>query len=290
MNQPTQTNETILCIDKYVLASTVFSPNVELKGAILIAPATGIKRQFYTNFATYLAQHGYGVLCFDYRGIGGSLTGEVKQSKATLQCWGEKDMPAALEHLKRSFPNTNYHLIGHSAGGQLVGLMNNARELTSMFNVACSLGQISKMRISHKLKAHFFMNLFIPFSNALFGHTKSQWVGMGEPLPKSVAMQWSDWCTGEGYVKEAFGKTVFNHLYNELTMPSLWINAIDDEIANSANLAGMLSILPKIHAQTLTLVPKDYNLPEIGHMKFFSRKSQTLWSYALNWLENPSTT
>lgn len=275
----------IKCKDGELIAATLYSPNQAPKGAILVAPATGIKRQFYGNFAKCLAENGYGVICFDNRGIGGSLSGKIKNSNASLQCWGEQDMSAVLEQLKVNFPNTKYHLIGHSAGGQLVGLMDNALELNSIFNFGCSSGQLNNMSFVHKIKAKFFMNFFIPVNNLVFGYTKSQWVGMGEPLPKNVAKQWQNWCNGQGYVKEAFGKTVFTHFYDELAIPSLWVNAIDDEIANNANVADMLSVFPKLNAKTLTLNSKDYGLNEIGHMKFFSQKSQVLWNLTLEWLE-----
>lgn len=279
------TESTIICADQFTLAATIYSPKNTCKGAILIGPATGIKRQFYANFATFLAEAGYGVITFDNRGIGGSLLSDIKNSDASLQCWGEKDMPAVLDQLKTTFPDTHYHLIGHSAGGQLVGLMHNAMDLTSIFNFASSSGQLKNMTFSHLLKAQFFMNFFIPLNNTLFGHTKSQWVGMGEPLPKGVAQQWREWCNGEGYVKTAFGKTIHRHLYDELSIPSMWVNAIDDEIANNSNVEDMLSVFTKSKAEKLTLSPDDYALDEIGHMKFFSRKSQVLWSHALQWLE-----
>lgn len=276
---------TIRCRDGVSLAATVYEPKSVLKGAVLMSPATGIKRQFYANFANYLADNGYGVITFDNRGIGGSLTGTVAQSGASLQCWGEKDMPAALESLKETFANTQYHLVGHSAGGQLVGLMHNAMDISSMFNFACSSGRLRNMRLAYKIQAYFFMKIFIPLSNTLFGHTKSQWFGMGEPLPKRVAKQWQQWCLGQGYVKTAFGKTVHQHCYDELTLPSLWVNAIDDDIANNANVADILSVFPKLNGQTLTLRPSEHGLSEIGHMKFFSSKSKTLWPLALNWLD-----
>ncbi|MGB2742019.1 MAG: alpha/beta fold hydrolase [Cognaticolwellia sp.] len=279
------TESKIICADKFTLAATIYSPKKSLKGAVLIGPATGIKRQFYANFATFLAEAGYGVITFDNRGIGESLLSDIKNSDASLQCWGEKDMPAVLDQLKATFPDTHYHLIGHSAGGQLVGLMHNAMDLTSIFNFASSSGKLKNMTLSYLFKAQFFMNFFIPLSNTLFGHTKSQWIGMGEPLPKGVAQQWREWCNGEGYVKTAFGKTIHRHLYDELSIPSMWVNAVDDEIAINANVEDMLMVFTKSNAERLILSPNDYALDEIGHMKFFSRKSQVLWRHALQWLE-----
>lgn len=279
------TESKVTCVDQYAIAATTYFPKLDLKGAILIGPATGIKRQVYASFASFLAENGYGVITFDNRGIGDSLIGSVKESDSSLQCWGEKDMPAVFEQLKLTFPATKYHLIGHSAGGQLVGLMHNALELTSIFNFACSSGQLKNMSTLYSIKAHFFMNLFIPLSNLFFGHTKSQWLGMGEPLPKAAAQQWREWCNSEGYVKASFGKTIHSHLYDDLSVPSMWVNAIDDEIANDANVADMLSVFTKSTPETLTLSSADYGLEEIGHMKFFSRKSQVLWFHALKWLE-----
>jgi len=278
----------ITCADQIQLAATSFTPKQALKGAILIAPATGIKRQFYVNFASHLAKHGYGVVTFDNRGIGGSLIGAIKHCDASLQCWGEQDLPAALEQLKQNFPNTRYHLIGHSAGGQLVGLMPNANELSSIFNYGCSSGSLRNMPPPQRFKAHFFMNFFVPISNTLFGHTKSQWLGMGEPLPRNVAKQWQTWCNGSSYVKMAFGKTIHTHFYNELATPSMWVNASDDDIANLKNTDDMLSVFKKLPANKLVLSAKEHGLDEIGHMKFFSKKSKVLWSYPLDWLATHS--
>ncbi|REL30863.1 alpha/beta hydrolase family protein [Thalassotalea euphylliae] len=284
MNQTQINEQTIVCSDHITLAATLFRPSNELKGAVLIGPATGIKRQFYASFASYLCDNGYGVLTFENLGIGESNQGLLTDNTVTLQSWGEKDLTAAFEHLKAQFPDAKYHLVGHSAGGQLIGLMPNAHQLSSVFNFACSSGCLANMSLINKFKAHFFMNFFIPLNNLLFGHTKSQLVGMGEPLPKQVARQWRHWCNGSGYVKMAFGRTVHQHWYDELAMPSMWVNAVDDYIAINENVADMISVFSQMPAQTLTLDPKDHDLSEIGHMKFFSRQSQKLWPLATDWL------
>jgi predicted alpha/beta hydrolase len=278
-------NIKIQCSDNTELAATLFSPLNNIEAAIIIGPATGIKRIFYASFANYLAENGFAVIAFDNRGIGDSLNGHVKKSAASLQTWGELDMPAVLEDLKFRFPNLKYHLIGHSAGGQLVGLMPNCKDFTSMVNFASSSGRIANMKFPFYLSARFFMNVFIPLNNLLFGYTNAQWLGMGEPLPKGVAQQWNQWCSGQGYVKTAFGNSVNTHWYDSINFPSLWINASDDDIAINKNVEDMLSVFKQLPAQTLMLNPKDYGLKEIGHMKFFSRKNKILWPLVLDWLK-----
>lgn len=283
-------NIQVTCKDGYTLAGVIYSPKNEtdIKAAVMISPATGIKKEFYNSFATYLAEQGYGVIAFENRGIGESLHGKLKDSKATIRDWGYLDMPAVLEELKTRFPNTTYHLVGHSAGGQLMGIMHNHADLTSIFNVACSSGQLDNMRPAYRRQAKLFMNAFAPLNNLIFGYTNTQWIGMGEPLPKGVAKDWCDWCNGAGYIHTAFGDTVKEHWYDEINIPSMWVNATDDDIANNANVDDMIRVFSKMTSEgnikRLTLEPKEQGFSDIGHMKFFSSKRSQLWSLATDWL------
>jgi predicted alpha/beta hydrolase len=270
------------------LAATVYRPTETIKTAIMIAPATGIKRQFYHSFATYLAEHGFGVLTFDNEGIGESLSSELSKCDASLISWGRHDMPAVLDALQDEFSDATYHLIGHSAGGQLIGLMPNYKTITSVFNVACSSGRIKNMNMPYKLKAMGFMDAFIPLANLTLGYTPSDKIGMGEPLPRGVARQWRDWCNGAGYIKTAFGKSIHTHFYDELSMPALWLGFSDDEIANSKNMDDMIRVFTKMPVEKRFLEPKDFGLNHIGHMRYFSSKTNAkapqLWQMAVDWL------
>ena len=215
-----KTQITIPSKDGLQLSGTLFEPD-ETKGAMMIAPATGIKQQFYTSFASYLCENGYAVVTFDNRGIGQSIRGGINDGNPSLTNWGSLDMTAVLEYLKSNFPDQDYHLIGHSAGGQLVGLMENARDLKSMFNFGCSSGSIKNAKYPFKFLSFFYLRIFIPVSNLIFGQTNSQWVGMGEPLPKEVSREWSRWCSGTGYVNVDLNSRIKDHLYDDLTFNTL---------------------------------------------------------------------
>lgn len=270
------------------LAATVYRPTDEVKAAVMIAPATGIKRQFYHNFATYLAASGFGVLTFDNEGIGESLSTDLAKCDASLISWGRHDMPAVLDALQDEFTDATYHLIGHSAGGQLIGLMPNYKALTSVFNVACSSGQIKNMDMPYKLKAMGFMDAFIPLTNLTLGYTPADKIGMGEPLPRGVARQWREWCTGAGYIKTAFGKSIHTHFYDEIDMPALWLGFSDDEIANSKNIDDMIRVFSKMPVEKYYFDPEEFGLNSIGHMRYFSSKTNAkapqLWQMAVDWL------
>ena len=270
------------------LAATVYRPKNEVKKAVMIAPATGIKRQFYHNFATHLAENGFGVLTFDNEGIGESLSSALAKCDASLISWGRHDMPAVLDALQDEFSDATYHLIGHSAGGQLIGLMPNYSALASVFNVACSSGRIKNMSMPYKLKAMGFMDAFIPLANLTLGYTPSDKIGMGEPLPRGVSRQWREWCNGAGYIKTAFGKSIQTHFYDDITMPSLWLGFSDDDIANSKNMDDMIRVFTKMPVEKQFLDPKDFGLNSIGHMRYFSSrtnaKAPQLWQMAVDWL------
>ncbi len=277
-------NITITCTDRTELSAVQYTPE-SVKAAVLIGPATGIKKTFYHSFALHLAEHGYAVICFDNRGIASSLKGFINDSKANLFDWGQLDMSAVLDRLMQDFPNTTYHLIGHSAGGQLAGLMKNADSLRSIFNFACSSGSLRKMNYPFKFQATFFLNYFIPISNLIFGHTKSQLVGMGEPLPKTVAAQWSKFCNTTGYIKDELDVTIKDHYYDDLAIKAKWLYATDDGIANKETVKDMVRVYPKVSSKILALNPKELGFKDIGHMKYFSRKRKKLWTIATDWLD-----
>jgi len=279
---------TIMTERNQALTATVYRPKASVEKAIMIAPATGIKRQFYHNFAHYLAEQGFGVLTFDNEGIGESLTTDLAKCDASLISWGRHDMPAVLDALQDEFADASYHLVGHSAGGQLIGLMPNYESIASVFNVACSSGCIKNMDMPYKIRAMGFMDVFIPITNLTLGYTPSDKIGMGEPLPKGVARQWREWCNGSGYIKTAFGKSIHTHFYDDITMPALWLGFSDDDIANSKNMDDMIRVYSQMPVQKHFLDPKDFGLSSIGHMRYFSSrtnaKAPELWQMASNWL------
>lgn len=277
----------ITCKDGIVLAATMYFPN-HVKAAIMIAPATGIKRGFYHHFAQFLVENGYGVITYDNRGIGDSGSDTLNEVNASLHNWGNQDMTAVLEELKRRFPGTSYHIIGHSAGGELVGLMDNALEISSMFNYGSSSGSLANTPYPFKFKSYFFLNVYIPICNLLFGKTMSHWVGMGEPLPKQVGKDWRRWCNGTGYVQVDLDTKIKDHFYYDLKMPSFWLHSEDDSIATYKNVVEMVNVSPQMPAEIRTISPKEFGFESIGHMAFFSRKKATLWNLALEWLEKHS--
>src|SRR3954465_1875769 len=97
--------------DGHAIGATVFGNGPR---AALIMPATGVPQSYYAKYAAYLAERGFTVLTFDYRGIGRSLSGHVRNVRACMQDWALLDAAAAFAHLGER----KIHVVGHSFGGQ----------------------------------------------------------------------------------------------------------------------------------------------------------------------------
>ena len=63
---------TINAGDGYPLSALFGEPEHTPAGVIIISAATGVRKEFYINFARFLMTHHYCVLLYDYRGIGDS--------------------------------------------------------------------------------------------------------------------------------------------------------------------------------------------------------------------------
>lgn len=267
------------CEDGYQLAAQ-FYPTQSKKSVhpVLICPATGITKNFYHSFATWLSQQGYDVLSFDFRGIGDSLHGPLKQSTASINDWGTLDIPCAIETLLEKTQAEKVTLLGHSAGGQLLGIVPNFHKVAKVVAVAGSTGHVKGLKGKTKFLAPVMFNVIFPISSTLKGYGATQFMGMGENLPKKVAQQWREFCSHPGYVKNAIGKTIFHDFHTEIICPITSIWASDDEIATQHNVADLLSLYPNASTKMLELNPTKLGYKSIGHMLMFKKSHQKLWS------------
>ena len=255
------------------------------KALVLICSATALRQQFYWKFAEWMTTQGYGVLTFDYRGIGASLNGRsVRDSSARKQDWGQLDMPAALDYLVCKFPDLPIHLVGHSVGGQLIGLMPNHERLERIVTVGSSSGYLYNLASGTRLFAAFLLKVYIPISAKLLGYVPTRWIGWGEDLPAQVALQWAAWCTRPGYVLNALGSDVAVDFFDQIKGPILWLTATDDPIATPENIDDMLRLYENASVTRSRINPREYGLERIGHVDFFRARNAKLWPLIADWL------
>lgn len=255
---------------------------------VLLCPATGVKQHFYLRFATWLAAQGHDVLVFDYRGIGLSLQGKLQDSRATLAEWGQQDQVAALDWLVRHTGHDQVLLIGHSAGGQMIGLLPNHRHVSRLVGVAASTGWFRGMKPSFRLKARLGLRCLVPLGTLIKGYAPTAAVGLGEDLPAAVARQWGQWCAADGYATNAVKGRPQLDFHGDIRIPITVFHATDDDIATPTTVADLMRTLPAARKQVRRIAPSEHGLKSIGHIDWFRSSHQALWPLLAQALREPT--
>ncbi|WP_180056777.1 alpha/beta fold hydrolase [Acinetobacter sp. YH12227] len=272
-------NLSIHCNDGYELSARFYPHQTTSKHAlpILICPATGITKTFYNSYATWLTEQGHDVLVFDFRGIGESLHGPLKQSTASIVQWGQLDIPAAIDTLINKTQAAQVIILGHSAGGQLLGIVPNYNKVAKVVAVSGSTGHIKDLKGRTKLLAPVMFNVIFPIARYTLGYGPTNAIGMGENLPKDVAREWAQFCSKPGYVLNALGKTVQQDFHAQVNCPITAVWSTDDEIATKANVKDLLRLYPNAPTDMIELNPKATGHKAIGHMLMFKSSHKNLW-------------
>ena len=88
------------------LKGTLFWPDGQPRGAVLISAATAIPHGYYQHFARWLCEETErAVLTFDYRDFASSRSRAIQRSKATMVDWAVDDIQAARSFLLERVPN-----------------------------------------------------------------------------------------------------------------------------------------------------------------------------------------
>lgn len=272
-------NLSIHCNDGYELSARFYPHQTTFKHAlpILICPATGITKTFYNSYATWLTEQGHDVLVFDFRGIGESLHGPLKQSTASIVQWGQLDIPAAIDTLINKTQAAQVIILGHSAGGQLLGIVPNYNKVAKVVAVSGSTGHVKDLKGRTKLLAPVMFNIIFPIARYTLGYGPTNAIGMGENLPKDVAREWAQFCSKPGYVLNALGKTVQQDFHAQVNCPITAVWSTDDEIATKANVKDLLRLYPNAPTDMIELNPKATGHKAIGHMLMFKSSHKNLW-------------
>ena len=282
----TSENVTINAADGFRLAASIYPPgSADRRDAVvLINSGTGILRQFYGRYAAYLSSHGLPAITWDYRGIGESRPASLRGFAARMRDWGEKDLEGVLAYLEGEFPSRAILVVGHSAGGQILGLSARASHIAAVVAVAAQSGFYRHWPRPRRWAMAALWGVVMPGATAALGYFPARALGLGEDLPRGVAFEWATWCRNPQYMVGDDGRPLRPH-FDVLRAPILGYSFSDDPFAPRAAVEQMLSFYrhaPRIHRH---LVPHESGLPKIGHFGFFRENVRdTLWAESLDFL------
>lgn len=268
----------------HALAASVFeTPGSET--VVLVNAATGVPRQFYKYFATYLRDHGWTALTYDYRGIGGSAPASLRGFDVRMRDWALVDMPAVIEWVGAELRPRRLFSIGHSFGGQGIGLIEDPHRITAMVGVSAQSGYWGVQGGAERYRARFAVTVLIPALTRLFGYFPWSRFAAGEDLPAGVALEWARWCRDRDYLLG--DETLPLERYTAFDAPILAYSIDDDDWGTSRAVDDMMRAYSNVTRRHL--VPADYGLEKVGHMGFFRQGSEAIWDETIAWLEAASS-
>ena len=270
--------------DGHPLSATLREPRGVRKGVVQIQGGVGIAQSFYAALASFLVEHQYAVLTFDYRGIGRSKPERLKGYDATIIDWGEKDMTSVFDWLIARFPDDKKIVLGHSIGGQMVGLMRNSDQIDQLIFVSASTGYWKNMSSPAKWGAAFAWYGYVPIVVSLLGYANSRQIRWGEDLPKGVALQWRRWCVHDNYF-ESDAALMDLSRFKQLSTRLYCIYCADDPVANDLTVSNLLEHYPHTKVNLRKVYPHEVGLKKIGHSGYFQEECRSLWEELLETID-----
>ncbi|MGB9369451.1 MAG: alpha/beta fold hydrolase [Xanthobacteraceae bacterium] len=283
MTQVLAQDTSIAARDGYQLAATVFSPVAAPVRAVLINSATAVPRKIYRGLATYLAEQGCTVLTYDYRGIGGSRPASLRGFQVRMRDWAALDVAGAIDHMRAVWPRLPLAVVGHSFGGQAVGLAPNNSEISRALFVAAQAGYWRLFHSPEKYRVYAMLRFIgSPIARTL-GYVPGK-LGIGEDLPRDVFLEWTDWVTRPRYFFDDPTLTALEN-FPRYRGALRAICLTDDPWATPAAVDLLCSGFTGTKPERSDIRPADTGFAKVGHFGFFRPEHRdTLWRDAAQWL------
>lgn len=272
---------TISARDGYPLAATVYGGGPSAR-MVVVNGATAVPRRFYRHFAAALAEAGYAVVTYDYRGIELRSPSGLRRLEATARDWALEDLPGVVDWVADTLGPDRIFLIGHSFGGQVAGMYDHPDRVDGMVTMSAQSGHWRLQGGVQKLVVWLHTHLTLPLVPRILGYMPMKAVGAGENLPAGVAREWARWCRHPDYLLGDASLPLDR--YRDFTAPVLAYSFGDDDWGRPRSVDAMMRVYPRVERRHVE--PGDIGLHAIGHLGFFRPGCRELWRDTVDWLDS----
>ncbi|ALA66421.1 alpha/beta hydrolase family protein [Corynebacterium lactis] len=273
--------------DRVLLRGTLFRPKENPvqtpKGIITVHSGTGVPQGFYHRFAETVADKGYAVITYDYRGIGQSgMKSDKDNEDIRMSDWITKDIPGVIEWAKETFPEGPHFAVGHAVGGHGIAYAGSEGTYDAAALINCRGMRITKVpSLVGKLRAFSIFNIIGPVCGFLTGHIPaSAWKLATEP-PIGVMRQWARWARKDGYFFDD-SEFDFQNRFSHATQPFLSIRIPDDYWTEESSADLITNVLT-----AASVVEKRQAQPArgkgVGYGGYFRAGHEKEWGELLEW-------
>jgi predicted alpha/beta hydrolase len=260
------------------LASCWYHPAGTPRGAVLVAPAMGVKQSFYADFASWLAERGFLVVTFDYLGMGQSRQVPLRQLDVDILDWARHDCSAVLANVAEVAGDVPLYWIGHSVGAQIIPLVNGHERLTRIVTIAAGSGYWRENSPQIRRKAWLLWHGLAPVLTAMAGYFPGGRIGAVGDLPAGVIRQWRRWCLHPEYLVGVEGESM-QRAFDAVRTPMTSLSFTDDEMMSARNTESLHSFYTGAPKSMHRIDPSEVGADRIGHFGFFRKAfAPSLWS------------
>ncbi len=251
------------------LAASILSNMANNGPIVMISAAAGVPHYFYANFARYLVEHGaHAVITYDYRGMGQSGGNKKRWADLRMKDWALLDFVAVANHFRHIFPKKELVGLGHSYGGQALGLSGISDQFSRYATVATMSG--------------YWRDLDTPYSvwfkTQIIGRTLARVLGyapkalsVGEAFPGPVLIDWANWIRQPDYFFSDPDLPETKR-YEDVQLPLLSVGLHDDPWGNETAIDKFMSRYTNAELRQHWIAPSSSGA--IGHLGYFSRKHE----------------
>jgi predicted alpha/beta hydrolase len=274
---------TVTTPDGYPLAARLYQAHGAPRAVALVVAAMAVPQGFYAPFARWLAERGFDVLTFDFRGMGDSGPRSLRGFQANILTWAQQDAAAMLAFARSKAAGRPVAWIGHSLGGQILAMTPGNEAIAAAITVASGVGYWRENAYPLRWYSWFLWFVAAPFATALCGYFPGRALGMVGNLPRGVIEQWSRWCRHPEYAVGIEGESM-RELYRRPVLPMLSLSFTDDEYMSERNVSVLHGFYVNARREMRRIAPRDAGLGRIGHFGYFRADvAQPLWKQTLDW-------
>lgn len=270
----------VLAVDSASLAVRTYAPATPPLANLVLGAAMGVRQAYYEPFARWLAEQGYRVTTFDYRGVGDSRgaawRGSLRGFQADLRDW-VRDYEAVVAQARAACPGAPLYLLGHSLGAQLPGLFQHPEQVDGLLSLASGSGYWRDNAPQLRRSVPYFWWVLVPLATRLFGYFPGRRLGKVGDLPAGVILQWRRWCLDPRYSVGAEGPAA-EQSYARVRYPVLALSVQDDEMMTLRGTQSLIGFYANAPRRIEVVQPAEALARRIGHFGWFRESFRaTLW-------------
>lgn len=270
--------------DHFPLSVKIFEPEISNGKLLLINSATGVKQQIYFSFAKYLAEKGFTVITYDYRGIGESKPKKMNGFKASMRIWGTVDFKTVTNFIKTEYAGFDQFCLGHSVGALILGMNADSQIFKKFIFVATQDAYLGNLNFKVAVAGLLGFGIALPIMTHFLGYFPANRFGLGESLPKGVAFDWQTLILNKKSTKRLYETNEADFSKN-LYQPTFIIHAEDDSWVTQKGMRNLMkTTYPHLKTTYREVKISESDKGEIGHVNFFRSFNRGLWKIVLEQL------